>query len=119
MTVRQVQAKVNEAVPLGASRDQVESWLKSQGISYWYYPSAEGLSDPYVHDEYIRTGELNPDDLGGCVVGRILDTKSDFLITWDIKLTFVLDKNSRTIRRWIYYTDWRRAVSSSDLPEPG
>src|SRR5438128_2271919 len=72
MTVQQVQAKVNEAISLGASRDQVESWLKSQGIVYSYLPSAKESSDVYF--ECIETGELNPDDLGGCVNGRIRDT---------------------------------------------
>jgi hypothetical protein len=90
---------VSAAVPLGAGREQVESWLRSQGIPYRYLPSARDSSDAYF--EYIETGELDPADLGGCIAARITDTGREHLVIWDTKITFVLDKNSRTVRHLV------------------
>jgi hypothetical protein len=98
MTVEQAQARVDEAVPMGATREQVESWLESQGIGCSYHLSAAKEFD--VQIECIETGEFNPEDLGGCVSARIPSKHQD-LFSWDIKLIFVLDKNGRTVRHLV------------------
>ena len=54
--------------------------------------------NPDVERECIDTGELEPDDLGGCVSGWIVDTGRDFLVRYDLRIHCILDKNSRTVR---------------------
>ena len=96
MTVEQAQAKLDAALPAGTSRDQVERWFRSQGIEPYYNSTVK--DNPDVERACIGTGELRPDDLGGCVSGWIVDTGRDFLVRYDLRLHCILDRNSRTVR---------------------
>lgn len=89
-TVKHIEDQVRKGVPLGSTREEVESWLKYQGVEYGYY------DEPHV--DRANGAELDPGDHSGVVHAIIRDTDRGFPIQGNICLTFSLDKNGKTFK---------------------
>jgi hypothetical protein len=94
MTVKQVEKKVRNGVPLGSNRLEVEAWLKSQGIEYGYH------DDP-KSDSSVNDAGLEPDTLSGVIQGIIRDTDRSLMVEGSICLYFFLDKEGRTVKQGV------------------
>jgi hypothetical protein len=94
MTVKQVEKKVRNGVPLGSNRLEVETWLKSQGIEY-------GYTDSPKHASSAENAGLEPDMLSGIVQAIIRDTDRSLMAEGSICIYFFLDKNGRTIKQMV------------------
>jgi hypothetical protein len=91
--VPDVERRVNAALPIGSTREEIESWLTAQGIQYSYsdrpYPKAT--------TEVVGVCE----DPTGSITGIIRNTDQSLLVTGNIQLRFNLGKDGRLTQRWV------------------
>lgn len=96
-SVKQVEGKVREGVPLGSSRGEMEKWLRSQGFEYGYH-------DEPRYDSSVRDAGLDPDTLSGIVQAIIRDTDRSLMVEGNICLYFFLGKDGRVVKhlvKWV------------------
>jgi hypothetical protein len=94
-TVADVQRKVDEALPLGSTRQEVETWLNNQGIEF-------NFSD----QPYFSIGESYPPEKSssGYIHFIIRNTDRSFWVTGNIEVSFLFGKDNRLtmkLVKWI------------------
>jgi hypothetical protein len=95
----EVEKRIQNAVPPGSSRVQIEDWLDSQQIEHGYAqsrPFDDGL--PYQ----MRTG-LQEKDYDGVVMVIIRDTSQSFFVRGDICIRFLIDHEQRCAKCFVYW----------------
>jgi hypothetical protein len=88
-SVASVSRRVRRGVRTGAREAEVMNWLKSQGIEHRW----EGVHESDRHERFPYQREA----LSGMVTGRIRETNYDFLMSGDLVLDFLFDRNGTLI----------------------
>jgi hypothetical protein len=92
-TVEEVEQKVDHALPLGSTRQEIEAWLLSQGIE-------KCCSDhPGDSSEIRRLPDA--DKYRSVIHGLIQDTDRSFWVTGSIQVYFLLDSDERLAKRLV------------------
>ena len=91
-SVPEVERWVDAALPIGSSREQIETWLTEQGIEHKF------TTIPLVEDIGIHSREV-----GHCraVVAEMSNPARSFFVTRDIRVYFVLGEDCRLILRMV------------------
>ena len=93
-SVPEVERWVDAALPIGSSREQIETWLTEQGIEH-------SVSEIPV----VECDGLHCRDVGKClaVFGVIRNTDRSVLLTGSIQLYFILGTDDKLTSRSV---DW-------------
>jgi hypothetical protein len=92
-TVEEIEQKVDDALPLGSTRQKIEGWLKSQGIEYSYSEQPGAFSE-------IRR-QPDADMYPGVINSVIRDTDRSFWVTGSIEVSFLLNSDERLAKRLV------------------
>src|SRR5580692_8118686 len=95
-TVQDVKRQVDEALPIGATRQEIEAWLNSQGIDF-------SFSDQSDHDSIVKSYPPQKSS-SGFICYLIRDTDRSFWVTGNIQVYFLLGTDSRLtekVVKWI------------------
>ncbi|HSQ58771.1 MAG TPA: hypothetical protein VLM40_23820 [Gemmata sp.] len=86
----EVERWVDAALPIGSSREQIETWLTEQGIEH-------SVSEIPV----VECDGLHCRDVGKClaVFGVIRNTDRSVLVNGSIQLTFFLEESGKLTER--------------------
>jgi hypothetical protein len=96
VTVIEVEHRVDSALPLGSSRQEIEAWLTDQGFvcSYEVLP---------VIDTTLAKRVPDMDRYHGVITSIIRDTDRSFFVTGNILLYFLLDSQGKLARREVIW----------------
>lgn len=87
-TVPEVERKIDQDLPIGSSRQEVEAWLTKQGIEFSFTDSPTSRKEGLVAPEDI---DLYPTAISGI----IFDASHSFLVTCNITLHFLFGPDGR------------------------
>ena len=92
-TVSEVERRLDAALPIGSSRQEIEAWLTTQGIEHSYSDMPHAGS-PVGN----LAGDVHPLPT---VVGIIRNTDRSLFVTGNIQLYFVLGTDGRLTQRLV------------------
>jgi hypothetical protein len=95
--VADVQKQLNREAPIGSPRLKVEEWVKNQKIEY-------SFSQDFSHDSILDENQIKPAEYNGFLVGIMRDIDRGPLVTGNIQIYFLFDKNemvAKHIVRWV------------------
>jgi hypothetical protein len=95
--VPEVERKVDSALPVGSTRQEIEAWLAGEGIEF-SFSNEPGSFSPLV----ARVPDAG--SYPGVIAGIIRDTDRSFLVSGSIQLYFLLGPDgrlSRRVVRWV------------------
>jgi hypothetical protein len=95
-TVEGVKQELQEHAPVGTPRAQVEAWLKQKQIEYIY--SQDFCSDSTLNKECIIINNYS-----GYIVAIIRNASRDLLVTCDICVYLVFDKQDQITRYTVHH----------------
>jgi hypothetical protein len=99
-TVQEVQRKIDAALPPGSTRQEIESWLATQGIESEYTNLHFLLSPTNGHEPW----ECN---YSGTVFGTLRNADRSILGSRNISMYFVLDAEGRLSHRDVWWVNAR------------
>ena len=95
-TVPRVERKIDEALPVGSTRENVEAWLTQQGIEYSFTDKL---------DDYTELKAMpDIDNYPTGIIAIVRDTDHSFFVTGSITLKFLFGPDGRLqkrVVRWI------------------
>jgi hypothetical protein len=97
----QLEKKVRDGVPIGSSRGEIEIWLDSQGIKHVFSDKPKPLPMGGVRRVYGTVYDqsgLDPETIGGTVMGYIPDTKRELGVNWSTNIYFFLGNDGKLLR---------------------
>ncbi len=87
-----VERRVDEALPVGSTRQEIEAWLTQQGIEH-------SFSDvPFLHSS---TETMTDKNYSGVVQGILRGADRTLFVSSSILLQFVLDKDGKLKERYV------------------
>lgn len=98
ITVSEVTSIIQEAVPLGSNKTQVDVFLRSKGIGHSHFNSAQedfnGWSDVVMSGVPVK-------QVGAITTATIHDTSRALMITGDMRIVFLFDKNGKLVKHTV------------------
>jgi hypothetical protein len=98
-TVAQVEHQLDQALPVGSARGEVEAWLKDKGIESRYTEHPDARFSSVLNEAVSDLGAYK-----GVTCALLRDTDRSFLVTGSIQLYFLFgpdDRLAKRIVKWI------------------
>ncbi len=95
-TVPDVEKKIDSALPVGSTRQEIEVWLSGENIEF-------GFTDKLGSSSALRERVPDLENYSGAVVAIIRKTDGDLLVSGNIQMYFLLDPDGRLRKRVVYW----------------
>lgn len=90
-TVPEVERRLDSVLPTGTTRQEIETWLASQGMGFSY------SENPVISSDLRQVPDI--DKYHGAIVSIVHDTDCSLFVSESIQLYFLLDGEGRLASR--------------------